>query len=210
MHFKQVQARPNWREKANELGYLSTIMDDPPYWVEALDEPFCAVFNTTEIDQLIIPATQAVIEMAEKTVEQICEGERSTELFNRLKTPIRWREAIKTSWRNRERTLWGRLDFSYSDGKVKLLELNFDGAISLYEASIFQRIWLDQMVSSQQLPSTSSQVNVIHERLIDSFNDMIPADKTVHFTSVGDSPEDDDTIKYIQSCAVVAKGKLLI
>jgi glutathionylspermidine synthase len=202
--FQPIEARADWRELATELGFLSTVFDDPPYWVEALDQPFCAVFSSAETNDLIIPATATLIDLANQTVDAIVSGPRSQEYYDRLKTPIRCREAIKASWLAREESLWGRMDFSYSNGALKLLEFNFDGAISLYEASVFQRLWLDQLIEKGTFDENTGQVNAIHTSLIAAFDRLIPADGTVHFTSLGMSTEEDETIKYLQSCAMLA------
>lgn len=204
MRFQEIKARGNWREKAKELGYLSNVLDDPPYWIEALEEPFCAVFTETEVVELLELATYEVNRLALEAVEEICNGRNSDQLFDRLKTPVRARAAIRASWRRGDPSLWGRLDFSYSNGKLKLLELNFDGAVSLYEASYFQLLWLEDLLEAGQLPPASMQSNSIHEGLTRSFSQMVPERETVHFTSLGESSEDDDTVRYLQSCALLA------
>lgn len=204
MRFQEFVARANWREQAKKLGYLSNVLDDPPYWIEALEEPFCAVFSHFEITELIEVATFEVNRLAMEAVEVICNGAHSEELFDRLKTPVRCRKAIRASWRRADHTLWGRLDFSYNNGRLKLLELNFDGAVSLYEASLFQLIWHEDLMSAAQLAPDTLQSNSIHEQLIESFARTIPDSETVHFASLGETSEDDDTIAYLQSCAVLA------
>jgi len=207
MHFKSIKARKDWRTTAANLGYLSTIFDQPPYWIEALDEPFCAVFTQSEIEKLIEPATKTIIDLAAQTVEEVLNGKRSKEYLDRLKVPVRCREAIRISWNARESNLWGRLDLSYSQGQLKLLELNFDGAVSLYEAAVFQRIWLDQYSETEKDENIIGQFSSIHQRLLEAFASLIPEDKTVHFTSFGNTPEEDETIKYLQSCALLANRK---
>jgi glutathionylspermidine synthase len=205
MQFQKIEARSNWKALAAELGYMSTILDDPPYWVEALEQPFCAVFSADEITQKIEPATAEILDIARHTVDAICNGGNSNALFDRLKTPISAREAIRKSWNRGDRSLWGRLDFSYNDSGLKLLELNFDGAVSLYESSIFQRAWFQDLHDSGVLPKDTAQSNFIHERLIEFFTDCIPAGQVVHFAAPSDDAEEVDTVRYLQSCAVLAK-----
>jgi glutathionylspermidine synthase len=205
VRFQQIKARDNWRQIANSLGYMSSIFDDPPYWVEALDEPFCAVFDQTEVSRLIEPATNEIIELALETVDYVCNSDYSDQLFDRLKIPIRCRNAIRTSWRYQEPSIWGRLDFSYSGDELKLLELNFGGAISLYEAALFQMLWLQGIQHSGEVSANALQSNTIHESLIKAFADLIPDNHTVHFVTPSSDPEESDTVRYLQSCAVTAK-----
>ena len=88
MQFHPIAARTNWKQVASELGYLSTIFDDPPYWVEALPQPFCAVFTEAEITSLIEPATREIIALSTEVLNLICEGKESEAYFDRLKIPV--------------------------------------------------------------------------------------------------------------------------
>lgn len=52
MYFRQIEKRYHWKDEFDRLGYLSSMLDNPPYWVEALDEPFCAVFDRKDIQTI--------------------------------------------------------------------------------------------------------------------------------------------------------------
>lgn len=204
MKFEKVAARADWREKAKELGYMAALFDDPPYWIEATSDPYCAVFTADEIENIIEPATRELNELALKAVEYVCYGPKSEELMERLRIPQAFREPIRQSWKRRDRSLYGRFDFSYSKDQLKLLELNFDTAISLYEASIFQLLWLEDMRAQGKIPADADQFNLIHETLLGAFSGVAGKDFAIHFTSMENSEEDEDTTKYLQSCAVLA------
>jgi len=211
VRFKTVPARPDWRQRATELGYMAALFDDPPYWVEALPEPFCAIFSAAEIEDIIEPATQELTALALLAVEEVCSGADSEKLFDQLQIPTNFREPIRQSWQRRDHSIYGRFDFSYSDCKLKLLEMNFDTAISLYEASIFQLVWLEDLRAQELIERDSDQFNTIHDDLLRAFCAMNVGQKTIHFTSVRDAEEDEDTTKYLMSCALLAglKSKFL-
>jgi glutathionylspermidine synthase len=202
--FKKMQPRSDWREKAKELGYMAALFDDPPYWIEATADPYCAVFSHAEIENIIEPATRELNELALQAVELVCFGPKSEELMEKLHIPQAFREPIRQSWKRRDRSLYGRFDFSYNNDQLKLLELNFDTAISLYEASIFQLLWFEDLRASGKLPEDCDQFNVIHEQLLRAFSGVAGGDFAIHFTSMEHSEEDEDTTKYLQSCAVLA------
>src|SRR5947199_15121 len=123
MHFQQITARPDWQEHAQNLGYLAGLFDDPPYWVEALEQPFCAVVTMEEVEDKIEQATAALTELALAAVDYVCTSEQSAELFERLKIPVSYWEIIRRSWSREDPALYGRFDFSYNNDQVKLLEL---------------------------------------------------------------------------------------
>ncbi len=203
MKFQNFSPRPNWRAQANELGYLSSLLDDPPYWIEAAEKPFCASVTMLEVEGFIEAATEDLVELALECVNHVCTSNRSDELFDQLRIPKPYREAIKTSWARQDRSLYGRFDFAYSDGEVKLLELNFDTPTSLYEAAVLQWCWYDDNVKSGALPEGSDQFNSIHERLIDAFKKMKDV-KLLHLSALADCPEDEETVRYLESCAAMA------
>ncbi len=204
MEFKPVPARVDWKQRAQQLGYMAALFDDPPYWVEALPEPFCATFTASEIEDIIEPATRELSALALLAVEEVCSGVNSEDLFTKLQIPPIFRDPIRESWNRRDHSIYGRFDYSYNDGKLKLLEMNFDTAISLYEASIFQLVWLEDLRAQGQIDASSDQFNVIHETLLKTFATLDDGGKQIHFTSVKDAEEDEDTTKYLMSCAMLA------
>lgn len=205
MKFQQVQARSNWKDRAQEMGYLAWMFDNPPYWTEALPQPFCAEFSVVEIRDMIMKASAELTELGQQAVEEICNGSRSEELFDRLRIPVQFRDGIRASWRRKDPTIYGRFDFAYSDGKLKLLEMNFDTALALFESSIFQLVWFEDLKSAGEL--IGDQYNSLHDQLIKTFAALNLADDYLHFACLKQYPEDWDTSQYLQSCAIQAKVK---
>lgn len=207
MYFKQIKARPNWKETAASLGYLSSVFDNPPYWAEALSEPFCAVVSIEEVEEIIERATEELTEIALAVVDEVCRGKHSDKYFEQLKIPQAYRQPIRNSWERQERSLYGRFDFAYCGGTLKMLELNFDTPTSLYEASVFQWLWLEELLAQSKLPKGSDQFNSIHERLVEVFKTIQFDRSGLHLACLRDYPEDEDTVLYLESCAAAAAVK---
>lgn len=203
MKFQKISARPGWRAQADKLGYLASVLDDPPYWIEAAKQPFCASVSMLEVEAFIEEATEELTALALECVENVCTSSRSEELFDALKIPKPYRNPIRRSWARRDSSLYGRFDFACSDGQVKLLELNFDTPTSLYEAAVLQWYWYDDHVKSGSLPQGSDQFNSIHERLIEAFKHMKDI-RRLHLSSISNCDEDEGTVRYLQSCAAQA------
>ncbi len=43
------QSRDKWMDQARLLGFDTALLSDPPYWVEALEEPFCLELTVADI-----------------------------------------------------------------------------------------------------------------------------------------------------------------
>ncbi len=77
---------------------------------------------------------------------------------------------IAESWRARDPSLYGRMDFAWcGNAPVKLLEYNADTPTSLYESAYFQWLWLEDARRSGIIPRDADQYNAIQERLISRF-----------------------------------------
>lgn len=207
MEFHPIAARPNWKDRANELGYLVEILDDPPYWAEALQQPFCAMLSLDEVENKIEAASASLNELALAVVDRVCCSKDSDRLFDQLKIPQAFRKAIRDSWLREDPCLYGRFDFAVSGSEVKLLELNFDTPTSLYEASVLQWIWNEDLKAPDCHLSGGSrdQFNSIHEKLQEAFAWLATQSKgLMHFAALDEAPEDEETVKYLQSCAALA------
>lgn len=187
-----VRQRDNWQAKFDELGFSFHSMDGL-YWNEGV----CYEFTGEEVDQLE-RATEELHELCLGAVDYVIRKN----LFERIGIPGAFADLIRKSWQRDDRSLYGRFDLSY-DGKrePKLLEYNADTPTSLFEASIAQWVWLEEMFPGYD------QFNSIHERLIDTFKDLrkdMPAFKPLYFSCVKDHEEDFVTVEYMRDVAVQA------
>jgi glutathionylspermidine synthase len=176
------QPRTDWREQVAALGLTYHSHDTGPYW----DESACYELTAKEVDALeaaanalhalCIEAAQAVIDRA---------------WWQRLSIPEAAIPAILRSWERDDFSLYGRFDLGF-DGSTppKLLEYNADTPTALLEAAVVQWFWLEQ------LHPTADQFNSIHERLVEAWRRWNQT--TIHFSSIKDHPEDEQTVLYLR------------
>jgi glutathionylspermidine synthase len=196
-----VSARLDWREQIAARGYDVSLLENPAYWIEASEEPFCAVFSRQELDDSIDRATRQLTKLALELVEEVCCSGNSEHYFDQLQTPPQFRECIRRSWKRNDQSLYGRFDFAYSDNSLKLLELNFDTPTSLYESAHLQRMWLEDMRHTGQIPFAATQHNSIQEKLIACLRMNFPEHPVFHLGTFEHAREETENLKYLQSCA---------
>lgn len=194
MHRIPIDERANWRELAQEVGFQFHTIDGERYW----DERACYRFTLDQIENHIEDPTQELENMCFETVERVVNDQ---ELMEKFAIPEHFWDFIAQSWKNRERNLYGRMDFSYDGtGPAKLLEYNADTPTSLYESAAFQWVWLEQAMEQGLIPPDCDQFNSIHENLIDAFKN-IGVKNTLHMAACQGSLEDEGTVLYLEECA---------
>lgn len=189
-----IKPREGWTEKVESLGFLFHS-EDNLYW----DESAYYRFESAQIDELEA-ATNELHARCLDVVQWILDSH----WFQRLNIPERFYPYIKRSWdedETRGRSIYGRFDFVY-DGLTapRLLEFNADTPTSLFEASVVQWFWL------QDVFPDSDQFNGIHERLIETWKDINTAygAPRFYFTCLRDNLEDLSTVEYLRDTAVQA------
>lgn len=186
--------RPNWRERAAELGFTFHSPDGKPYW----DETAYYAFTLAEIEEAIEAPSAEIEQMTRHLVDKVV---RDEELLARIGIPETAFDLVRTSWHRGHPSLYGRFDFSYDgSGPAKLLEYNADTPTSLYEAAVFQWYWLEDQIAAGRLPSGADQYNSLHERLLARFTELA-GQGLLHLSCVSASAEDRGTIAYIEECA---------
>lgn len=174
--------RPGWREKVAEIGLTYHSHDEGPYW----DESAAYELSAREVE---------LLETAANTLHYLCIDAAEAVIhhgwWERLGIPELAIPSIERSWERDDFSLYGRFDLAF-DGHTppKLLEYNADTPTALIEASVAQWFWL------QELHPGTDQFNSIHERLIAAWA-RCPAG-SIHFSSVRDHPEDEQTVLYLR------------
>jgi len=85
---------------------------------------------------------------------------------------------------------------------MALVDEVVDTPTSLYEASFFQWVWLDEQRNRGQLSSKADQYNLIQELLVGCFATIAKQlPRPFYFSAVRDSAEDQGTIAYLRDCA---------
>lgn len=196
-----VEARPNWKKTVEDLGFrFHTIPNgdlDPTYW----DETAAYQFSSEEIDHL----DDATTELYARCIDAVEFAVNNTDVLRQLRIPDLFHHAIRKSWDNRDLDLYGRFDLTLDPktGTPKMLEFNADTPTSLFEASVVQWHWLQDVRGNLEL----DQFNSIHERLEDSFRKLKEhriGNKRMFFASVRDHEEDQVTVDYLRDVAMQA------
>jgi glutathionylspermidine synthase len=190
-----ITPRADWQKKVESIGLTFHSHDNSPYW----DESAAYEFTGAEVDEL---------EQAANTLHKLCIDAAGAVIENgwwqRLAIPEAAIPVIMESWERDDFSLYGRFDLAY-DGKTppKMLEYNADTPTALIEAAVAQWFWLEEVKPK------ADQFNSIHERLIEAWKRL--KKKTIHFTSVAEMPEDEQTLFYLQDTCVQAgiKAKAL-
>jgi glutathionylspermidine synthase len=191
-----MEERPGWRQQAESLGFRFHSIGGEPYW----DESVHYRFTLPQIEAGIEQPTQEIHELC---MDLVSRAVRDEEYLRRLALPERFWDLIRSSWSRGEPHLYGRMDFAY-DGTnpAKLFELNYDTPTSLYEASVFQWIWLKECVAAGRLPPGADQFNSLQEKLLLALSMLVPKiHGRMHFASVRESIEDRATVEYLEDLA---------
>ncbi len=194
MERRTLRPRENWQEVAAEHGFTFHTPDGERYW----DETHAYRFSLRQIEEDLEEPAEELEQMCFDVVERAVADE---EVLRRLAVPEPFWGYVAETWRNRERNLYGRMDFRYDgNGPAKLYEYNADTPTALYESAVFQWVWLEQAMAQGILPEGADQFNSLHERLIDAFG-RFGIDGLLHLACARDSDEDLGTVEYLEDCA---------
>ena len=181
--------RPDWREKAAELGFTFADMHGEPYW----DETSAYSFTLAQIEEDLEAPSAELHSMCREAVAHIVTSE---ELMAKMGVPEAYRDLVADSWARNEPEIYGRFDLAYDgNGPAKMLEYNADTPTSLYESASFQWSWLEDQLAASVLPEAADQFNGIHEALVERFRELFPEGSNLHFTAMGDNAEDYATVE---------------
>jgi len=180
------------------VGFTFHHMDGRLYW----DESAWYAFSLEQVEEHIEAAAAEVHQLCLTLVSEVVGSE---ELMQRLAIPPSARDYIADSWRAGEPSLYGRFDFAYDGaGAPKLYEYNADTPTSVFEAGVFQWLWLEDLIAAGTLPANADQFNSLHDKLRDRFAAIAPPSPHLHFTSDADAVEDRQTVRYLEDLAAQA------
>ncbi|HIF08827.1 MAG TPA: glutathionylspermidine synthase family protein [Sneathiellales bacterium] len=194
MHRIPVVERPDLKKTALEHGYEYRTDVGIPYW----DETAYYRFTLRQIEKGIEKPAQEINEMCFQLLDRALADES---IFHKLRIPKAYWSYVADSWRNREKDLYGRLDFSYGGaGDAKLLEYNADTPTTLYESAIFQWVWFEEAKASGLISQDCDQFAELHEDLVTAFRTM-GIDGLLHLACLRDIEDDRETVRYLEECA---------
>lgn len=192
-----VTPRPGWKATAEHFGFNFHTFDGEPYW----DESAYYQFSLRQIEDDLEEPTRVLHELCMALVAEVVD---SDVLLDRLAIPSAYRELIRRSWCDGHPHFYGRMDLCYDgSGPAKLLEANYDTPTSLYEASFFQYLWLEEQMRRGVLPGDADQFNSLEEKL----TQVMMANRFAepfYFASVKGSVEDRGTVEYLRDIAAGA------
>jgi glutathionylspermidine synthase len=185
--------RVNWRQLADEIGFVFHSADGKTYW----DETAYYAFTLNEIERDLEALTAEIDALSRDFVARAIDSEQ---IMRSLRIPEYFWNFIAESWKRGERSLYGRIDLCYDgEGPAKLLEYNADTPTAVFETAVFQWKWLEDAIRRGVVPSNSDQFNSLHERLIDGWKAL--ASGHVHLVGMTDSQEDAGTLAYLEDTA---------
>lgn len=192
-----VAQRPGLAEAARDHGYAYGPGAGVPYW----DETAYYRFTLRQIEEDLEGAAEEIDAMCHELLGAALADDA---IFRRLRLPEPYWDYVAESWRRGEPDLYGRMDLCY-DGAApaKLLEYNADTPTTLYEAAVFQWVWLEQARDLGLIPAASDQFALLHEHLVAAFAAMTVEDM-LHLACLVDAEEDRETVLYLEECAAEA------
>ncbi|WP_020407399.1 glutathionylspermidine synthase family protein [Hahella ganghwensis] len=192
-----IQERPDWKNRADEYGFVFHTMYGDKYW----DESAYYQFSLQQIERDLEDPSEEIHQMCLEVVDRVCADD---ELMRRFCIPETHWDYVRDSWILRHPSLYSRLDFAYDGvGPAKLYENNADTPTSLYETGFWQWLWLEDNVNRGALPRYSDQFNSLQDKLISRFAEMasqMPG-SILHFACSKDTAEDRGTVQYLEDCA---------
>lgn len=194
MKRRTISERPGWRAQAAEVGFDFHTADGQKYW----DESACYSFSLAEIENDLEAAANTLAGLCYDAVERII---AEPALMERCGVPAAMHGYVRQSWERQDRDLYGRFDVRYDGASPpKLYEFNADTPTGLFEAAVFQWLWLEGQIERGELRPGSDQFNSIQEHLIDGFGGL-GIQGRLHFASVRGHDEDRATVAYLEDCA---------
>lgn len=194
MQIHHLQERPNRAERQQEIGFVFADIDGK-YW----DECFGVEFSSKEIDTLEQAANECHV-MAMRAAAAIIDSGNDADLLA-IGIPQKLIPLIRESWKGRDSyapALYGRFDFAlnFEAGVLvpKCYEYNADTPTSLFESSIVQWQWLQDM----GLPD---QFNSIHEQLVERWQTIERFLKGKMYFTAMPTREDWSTALYLAETA---------
>ncbi len=195
MRREKIAERPDWQEIAREFGFTFHHNEGQKYWNEAA----AYAFTLEQVERDIEEPSRELHAMCLDLVAEVVGSEA---LMERLAIPRDKRDLVANSWRDGEKSLYGRFDLVYDgSGPAALLEYNADTPTSIYETAFFQWQWLEDLIAAKRLPESADQYNSLHEALVTRLGEMFPPRSVMHFSSVADHIEDRQTVAYLEDVA---------
>ncbi|MCC2979519.1 glutathionylspermidine synthase family protein [Sphingomonas sp. IC4-52] len=192
MKRRNIDPRPDWRERVERMGLIWHSNGAEPYW----DESRYYALNAAEVAR-IERATETAYALLLEAGERVV---NDPVLMKHFGIPEYCHGAVRHAWYSEPPALnFGRFDFGLDpQGTPKLFEFNCDTPTSMIEAAVVQWEWKEQCFPHLD------QLNSLHERLIERWRELRPrlTGNRLWFTHDADpSHEDTITTTYLRDLA---------
>lgn len=193
----ELPARAGWQRTADRLGFLYHTYCDGPYWTDDA----CYAIERSTVETVLQPTIAELWRLSLAVVEHACGDDR---VLASLGIPEPAWDLVRASWRRRDPAICTRFDLACDGGAPpKLHECNGDMPGVLFEAAIFQWLWLEDRIAGAAVPADADQFNRLHPALVAAFR-KLPATEPVHFAASRRNLEDGLWTRYLADCAVQA------
>jgi glutathionylspermidine synthase len=184
----KLTPRKDWQQKVEALGFHYHTIDGT-YW----DESVAYEFSASQIDELE-RVTNELHQMCIQAAEYMLSNSDDPDILQKMAISPYAERLIRESWDRDDFFVFGRFDLCY-DGKnpPKMFEYNADTPTSLFEASVVQWDWMQEVIKKDQF-------NSIHEKLIERWKQLSP--RKIHFTCVSNHAEDLGNTLYMMDVAI--------
>jgi glutathionylspermidine synthase len=197
MQRRASTTRPDWQKTIEQQGLVYWRTDLPSgeqisYWNEEYYYSF-RLKEITEMERVARELLELLVAAGDHVIEH--------DLFAKLGIPEFAAQRIRETWESEPPMLYGRFDFAYSGGDIKLLEYNADTPTCLIETAV-QWHWMRDLFGDE-----ADQWNRVHEALVERWTELrtehrLP-DGEVHFlhSHAEKSGEDFMTVAYLLNTA---------
>lgn len=193
----ELPARAAWQRSADGLGFVYHTYSGGPYW----SEDACYVLERSALEAELRPAMAELWRLSLAVVDHACGDDR---VLASLGIPEAAWDLVRASWRRRDPAICTRFDLAWDGGAPpKLHECNGDTPGTLFEAAIFQWLWLEDRLAAAAVPADADQFNRLHAALVAAFA-RLPAAAPVHFAASRRNLEDGLWTRYLADCAAQA------
>ena len=156
-----IEPRENHEELVQRHGLVFSTIPRPDgsqhrYW----HEDHCYLFSPAEISALHT-ATAQLLDLYEQATEHVIGEGR----FEEISVPDWAVDGVVRSWRQRDPTVYGRMDFAFAGATPKLLEFNADTPAMLLESGFVQYHWFCDI--RRRDATQHGQWNQVHDLLVD-------------------------------------------
>ena len=173
-------------------------MDGYTYW----DESAYYQFRQQDVERCIEDPANELEALCRDFAGRACDSE---EILQSLAIPDHAWDLVSDSWKRSDPALTGRFDFAWDGaGPAKLLEYNADTPGALFETAIFQKVWMDDCISSASIPTSAVQFNALQDALMRQLALTCGGAVPLHLACLAEQIEDQSIVDVVADCARLA------